>query len=134
MYLGSKFDTLSSKILFWKSHHFIFDVCLIPIFFLIVFNKVLLKFQMSPTKQSSFVYYWDRQLKDELYVQAVCLLMAGKVSKRPQGKIKFRVTEVVSLIPVTLFLEILLPMLNIYKSKFYFIHRGSMPLCTPGIN
>ena len=113
MYLGSKLDSISSNILYWQPHHFIYDVGLIPIYLLIVFNKVFLKLQMSLTKQSSVVYYWDRWLKDESYAQAACLLMAGKASERPQGKIKFRMTEVVSLVPATLFLEILLLVLNI---------------------
>lgn len=38
--------------------------------------------------------------------------MAGKA---PQGKIKFRVTEVMSLVPATLFLKILLPV-SVLKS------------------
>lgn len=60
------------------------------------------------------------------------LLMAGKTNERPQGKIKSRLTEVVPLVPATLFLEILLPVLNVWKRRFYFIREAACPWVPSG--
>lgn len=48
MYLGSKLDMVSLEFLPC------IDISLVPNFFYVVFNEVLWKFQVSPTKQSSF--------------------------------------------------------------------------------
>lgn len=56
--------------------------------------------------------------------------MAGKA---PQGKIKFRVTEVMSLVPATLFLKIFLPILKSTKASFILFMEAACSCVPPGI-
>lgn len=59
--------------------------------------------------------------------------MAGKASERPQGKIEFRVTEVMSLVPATLFLKILLSVLKSRNQSFILFIEATCPCVPPGI-